>query len=70
MLSSLKQSWGLELVDKKDVAFDPNDMKALMVQEIEGIKEETVIEIVERGYKLEGKVIKPAQVIVGKPKSN
>lgn len=70
MLSSLKQSWGLELVDKKDVAFDPNDMKALMVQEIEGLKEETVIEIVERGYKLEGKVIKPAQVIVGKPKSN
>ncbi len=70
MLSMLKSKWGLEMIDAKDKPFDPNTMEAYTVQEKEGIDKEMVIQEFAKGWILNGKVLRTAKVMVGKPKSN
>ena len=66
----LKNNWGLESFSPEGEAFDPSDMEACMVREEEGLDKETVLQVFMKGYKLHGKVIRAAKVVVGKPKSN
>ncbi|MEI8067395.1 MAG: nucleotide exchange factor GrpE [Candidatus Shapirobacteria bacterium] len=54
---------GLEEINPKDTEFDPQFMECIEV--VEG-KENFVIEVKKLGYKLNGHVIRPAQVSVGK----
>lgn len=70
LLSILKNNWGLEVIDAKDKPFDPEVMEAYAVQEKEGLEEETVLSVFQTGYKLHGKVIRSAKVMVGKPKKS
>lgn len=69
MLSLLKNNWGLEVIDEENVAFDPNEHEACLMEEVEGLKEDTVTMLLQKGYKLNGRVIRPAKVKVGKPKN-
>lgn len=64
----LKTNWGLEVVDQVDVPFDPNEHEACMLEEKEGLSEDTVTMMLQKGFKLNGRVIRPAKVMVGKPK--
>ncbi len=66
----LKNNWGLEAFSPEGEAFDPSDMEACMVKEDDGLDKETVLQVFMKGYKLHGKVIRAAKVVVGKPKSN
>ena len=66
MLSILKNNWGLEIIDSENVPFDPNEHEACLMEEVEGLKEDTVTMILQKGYKLNGRVIRPAKVKVGK----
>ena len=50
--------------------FDPSVMEACMVQEQDGLDKEKVLQVFMKGYKLHGKVVRAAKVMVGKPKSN
>ena len=68
--SILAKNWGLEAYSPDGEDFNPSDMEACMMQEQEGIDKEKVIQVFMKGYKLHGKVIRPAKVVVGKPKSN
>ena len=58
------------MIDAKDKPFDPNTMEAYTVQEKEGIDKEMVIQEFAKGWILNGKVLRTAKVMVGKPKSN
>lgn len=69
MLSLLKNNWGLEVIEEENVAFDPNEHEACLMEEVEGLKEDTVTMLLQKGYKLNGRVIRPAKVKVGKPKN-
>lgn len=65
----LKNNWGLEVIDQADVAFDPNEHEACMMEEKEGLTEDTVTMVLQKGFRLNGRVIRPAKVMVGKPKT-
>lgn len=54
---------GLEEINPKDCEFDPHFMEC--IEAVKG-KENIVIEVKKLGYKLNGHVIRPAQVSVGK----
>lgn len=69
MLSLLKNNWGLEVIEEENVPFDPNEHEACLMEEVEGLKEDTVTMLLQKGYKLNGRVIRPAKVKVGKPKN-
>jgi molecular chaperone GrpE len=47
-----------------DGAFDPHVHEALLAERREGAEPGSVAEVVQRGYRLGGKVIRPARVIV------
>ena len=57
------KSEGLEEIPADSQEFDPNLMECLEVQK--GIQNQ-VLEVRKKGYKLNGQVIRPAQVVVGK----
>ena len=66
----LKNNWGLEAYSPEGEDFNPSDMEACMMQEVDGLDREKVLQVFMKGYKLHGKVIRAAKVVVGKPKSN
>lgn len=68
--SILKNNWGLEVYSPEGEEFNPSDMEACMMKEMDGIDKDTVLQVFMKGYKLHGKVIREAKVMVGKPKSN
>lgn len=57
---------GVESYDPTGQPFDPNLHEALSAQEAEGSDPGTVIETVDRGYRLDGQVLRPARVVVSK----
>lgn len=67
MLSLLKQKWGLESIETKGKKFDPNEMEAYSVVDDPSVKEEMVKDELMKGYKLNGKVLRTAKVVVSKP---
>jgi molecular chaperone GrpE len=63
---SILQKEGLEIMPAKGETFDPEKHDALMQQEAEDSESGTVLDEHLRGYLLNGKVIRHAQVIVAK----
>ena len=61
--TSVLRSEGLEEIEAKDKEFDPATMDC---QEITSGKDNYVISVKKTGYKLNGHVIRPSQVVVGK----
>lgn len=57
------QSIGLEQIDTK-IPFDPQVHEAISKIKDESQKENTIVEVAKEGYKLKGKVIRAASVIV------
>lgn len=70
LLSILKTKWGLEAIESMGKDFDPNMMEAYSMQEQEGLEKETVVQEFVKGWTLNGKVLRSAKVMVGKPKNN
>ncbi len=59
---------GLEEVPSEGAAFDPNVHEAVESREVEGLEESTIIEVYRRGYLHKGQLIRPAMVVVGRPR--
>jgi molecular chaperone GrpE len=56
---------GLDELDvQPGVRFDPSFHEAVLIQESESEEEGAVIQVVERGYLLHGRLLRPAKVIV------
>ena len=68
--SILRNNWGLEPYSPEGEDFNPSEMEACLVQEDENLDKEKVLQVLLKGYKLNGKVIRAAKVMVGKPKKN
>jgi molecular chaperone GrpE len=64
-LSVLKEA-GMEPIDSVGVPFDPNFHEAISQQETSEAEEGTVLEQVQRGYQLSGRLVRPARVVVAK----
>ena len=65
LLGVLKES-GVEPVDATGKPFDPNLHEALSQEETTEVEEGTVVQQVQRGYKLNDRLVRPARVVVAK----
>ncbi len=65
-LMSVLQSYGLEPIESENKEFDVEQHEALLQMEKEGIPPGIVIEEHEKGYLLNGKVLRHAKVVVSK----
>jgi molecular chaperone GrpE len=63
-LESTLEREGLQAIDPKDQPFDPHEHEALTSQPADGVKEGTVVQVFQRGFRLGERVIRPARVVV------
>jgi molecular chaperone GrpE len=62
-LASLLERHGLKEIDTEG-AFDPHVHEALLAQPAEDAEEGSVLQVLQKGYRLGDKVLRPARVIV------
>tara|TARA_B100001013_G_C24600815_1_gene438779 strand:+ start:931 stop:1518 length:588 start_codon:yes stop_codon:yes gene_type:complete len=62
----LLESQMVAKIDAKGKNFEPWEFEALQYKETNDFEENTVIEIIKEGYKFNGQILRPAQVIVSK----
>lgn len=55
---------GVEVIEPKGDAFDPNVHEALSMRPQEGAESGTVLDVVEKGYRTADTVVRPARVVV------
>lgn len=55
---------GVEVVDPKGEKFDPNEHEALSAVQVEGAEAGVVVEVMQKGYRFDGHLIRPARVVV------
>ena len=68
MLSKVMQDHDLELIDPVGERFDPELHQAMTVLPSAKLEENTVMEVLQKGFKLHDRLIRPAMVVVsGKP---
>ena len=60
------QSKGLECIDCKGKEFDPEIHQAVMQKEVTGEEDNIVLDEIQKGYLLNGKLIRPSMVSVSK----
>lgn len=65
LLSGLDK-FGVKAVDPQDQPFNPELHQAMSMQEVEGVEPNTVIAVMQKGYELNGRLIRPAMVMVSK----
>ena len=55
---------GIESFSPEGEQFDPNEHEAMAAHAAEGAEPGTVIEVYQRGYRLDGQILRPARVVV------
>ena len=60
------QHYGLEEIDAIGLEFDPNHHEAMLEIESKDHAPGTVVEEMEKGYRLKDKVLRPSRVVVSK----
>lgn len=64
-LSTLEK-FDVKAIDPQDQPFNPEQHQAMSMQEVEGVAPNTVIAVMQKGYELNGRLIRPAMVMVSK----
>lgn len=67
LLASLEK-FSIKAIDPQDQPFNPELHQAMSMQEVEGVAANTVIAVMQKGYELNGRLIRPAMVMVSKAK--
>ena len=57
---------GIEVIDLKDKSFDPNRHEAISLIEDDSVEPNTIIDIVQKGYMIMDRTLRPAKVVVSK----
>ena len=66
MLKQAMAKYGVEQVNPEEQPFNPEYHEAMSVQETDKVPSGTVLTVVQRGYLLNGRLVRPAMVIVAK----
>ncbi len=69
MLSAAMEKAGIKEIDPLGEAFDPGLHQAMSMQESEEHAPNTVIAVMQKGYQLNDRLIRPAMVVVSKAKA-
>ncbi len=67
LFGDVLQKFGVEAVDPAGSPFDPNLHQALSTQPRDDVPANTVITVVQKGYTLNGRLVRPALVMVSRP---
>jgi molecular chaperone GrpE len=65
LIASLDK-FGVKAVDPQDQPFNPEFHQAMSMQEVPDVAPNTVIAVMQKGYELNGRLIRPAMVMVSK----
>lgn len=65
LIASLEK-FGVKAVDPQDQPFNPELHQAMSMQEVPGVAPNTVIAVMQKGYELNGRLVRPAMVMVSK----
>ncbi|WP_461481895.1 nucleotide exchange factor GrpE [Porticoccus sp.] len=57
-------------VDPKGEPFDPELHQAMSLLELKEVQPNTVVDVFQKGYTLNGRLVRPAMVVVAKPAAN
>ncbi len=66
ILHKILQNHGLEVIDPLGEKFDPEQHEAVSAVENTDAQPNTVLDVFQKGYKLNGRVVRPAMVVVAK----
>jgi molecular chaperone GrpE len=66
MLVKVMQDHDLELIDPMGMAFNPEFHEAMTVMPSDELEENTVMEVLQKGYKLHDRLVRPAMVVVSR----
>ena len=69
MVDALKKE-GIEVIDPTGEPFDPNLHQAMSMVENPDVEPNSVVAVVQKGYTLKGRLVRPAMVMVSKPSPN
>lgn len=61
-LNSILNKFGVEEINRVGEVFNPNEEQALLTDSVEEKEDEVVLEVLQKGYKLKDRVIRPASV--------
>ena len=66
MLTKAMSDHGLKTIDPSGEPFDPEKHEAMTMLTVDQFDENTVIEVIEKGYQLHDRLIRPAKVVVSR----
>ena len=67
---SALEGMGLSVIQvSADAAFHPGEQEPVLTEEIPGLKDPVVMQVLQKGYRLDGRLIRPVRVKVGMPTS-
>jgi molecular chaperone GrpE len=64
LFNTASEKFGLQEVNPEGQAFDPDFHQAMSIQAAEGVEPGAVVMVVQKGYTLNGRLLRPAMVIV------
>ena len=65
-LLTAMEKFGVTTISPEGEPFDPEQHEAMTMQESDTAEPNTVLTVVQRGYELNGRLLRPARVIVAK----
>jgi molecular chaperone GrpE len=66
-LTAVFNKFGIREINPINQAFDENKHEAITMIDRPDVEPETVVQVAQKGYEIEGRVIRPAKVIVTPP---
>lgn len=66
MFTSIMEKFGVKEIDPQGEKFNPEQHEAVSMLEIEGAESGTVNAVMQKGYELNGRLVRPAMVVVAK----
>ncbi len=66
MFNDALDKFGVKEIDPQGEKFTPEQHEAISMQEIEGSESGTVVSVMQKGYELNGRLVRPAMVVVAK----
>ncbi|MDY6814154.1 MAG: nucleotide exchange factor GrpE [Pseudomonadota bacterium] len=64
LLTGVLEKFGVEAIDPQGEKFDPERHQAVSMQPAQGAEPNTVLQVMQKGYSLNGRLLRPAMVVV------
>ena len=64
LLKSVLEKLSIETIDPKDMQYDPSFHEVIMMVEDKNVKPGYITEVIQKGYRLQQRLLRPARVIV------